>query len=158
MMMTIIYRFLLCFLIIFSTSSLFSQSAKGFTSPNFTPPSPSAYELGMYGEVPIGLFTGSPYIKVPLYDFNSKELTIPIFLHYNSNGIKVDQLSTKVGLGWNLFSGGIISRTVRQNPDELRGMKHPDIIEEDFMTPTWINYFDLLIHQIDGISQPLNLD
>lgn len=158
-MRTIIYRFLFCFLIIFSNSNcLYSQSEEGFTHPTFTPPSPSAYELGRYGEVPIGLFTGSPDISVPLYDFNSKELSIPLFLHYNSNGIKVDQLSTKVGLGWNLFSGGIITRTVRQNPDELRGMEHPDILDEDFMTPSWINYFDQLIHQIDGISQPINLD
>src|SRR5699024_10060910 len=145
-MRTIIYRFLFCFLIICSNSiCLYSQSDEEFTHPTFTPPSPSAYELGRYGEVPIGLFTGSRDISVPLYDLNSKDLSIRLFLHYNSNGIKVDQLSTKVGLGWNLFSGGIITRTVRQNPDELRGMEHPDILDEDFMTPSWINYFDQLI-------------
>jgi len=81
--------------------------------PSFIPPSPTAYELGKYGQIPIGLFTGTPNINIPLYEYKTKNLSVPISLSYNSNGIKVDQIESNVGLGWSLNAGGVISRIIR---------------------------------------------
>lgn len=32
------------------------------------PPSPTAYELGKYGQIPVGYFTGTANVSVPLYN------------------------------------------------------------------------------------------
>lgn len=82
------------------------------------PPSPSAYELGKYGQIPVGNITGTPSISAPIYTYNAGKLSIPISVSYNSNGIKVDQLSSIVGLGWSLNAGGVITRVVNDLPDE----------------------------------------
>ncbi|UGU18145.1 RHS repeat protein [Sinomicrobium kalidii] len=153
-----IERNALTFILILGVNILFSQDGQDFELPNFTPPSPTAYELGRFGEVPIGLFTGAPNVAIPLADFKSKSVSVPISLNYSSNGIRVDQLSTKVGLGWNLFAGGVISRTVNQNPDELRGYQHPEVIDDNFRTRPWTDYFFDMSQQVSGISQPIRID
>jgi len=88
-------------------------------SINFIPPSPTAYELGKYGQIPVGMFTGAPNVNIPLYQYRTNNLSVPISLSYNSNGIKVDQMATWVGLGWSLQAGGVITRIIRDLPDEL---------------------------------------
>ena len=91
---------------------------------SITPPSPTAYALGKYGQIPVGLFTGTPMVDIPLYAFKSKGITVPISLSYRSNGIKVDQLSSNAGLGWSLNAGGVITRIVRDEEDE-NGLPYP---------------------------------
>ncbi len=86
--------------------------------PNITPPSPTSYELGKYGQVPINNFTGTFSTEIPLYSYLTRGGIIPISLSYRSNGIRVDQLSTVMGLGWSINMGGVITRIVRDLPDE----------------------------------------
>ncbi|KMQ59538.1 hypothetical protein ACM46_20885 [Chryseobacterium angstadtii] len=95
-----------------------AQSSTGTTLPKIIPPSPTAYALGNYGNVPVGLFTGSPNISVPLFTYQTGNINLPLSLSYSSNGIRVDELSTNVGLGWNLNFGGVITRMVRDRADE----------------------------------------
>ncbi|REC71019.1 hypothetical protein DRF60_20725, partial [Chryseobacterium elymi] len=104
-------------------SYIYAQSGGNGTEeenfiPQITPPSPTAYALGNYGNTPVGLFTGSPSVSVPLLMYKTNHITVPISLFYGSNGIKVDDVSTNVGLGWNLNFGGVITRTVRDRADE----------------------------------------
>jgi len=73
--------------------------------PFYTPPSPTAYELGKYGQMPVGMFTGTPIFDLPLYEYKTSNLTVPISVSYFSNGIKVDQVESKVGLGLSLNAG-----------------------------------------------------
>lgn len=82
------------------------------------PPSPNSSELGKYVETPVDYFTGIPNISIPLYTIKCKSLDIPISLNYHGGGIKVEQTSTWVGLGWSLSSGGLITRVVRGLPDD----------------------------------------
>jgi hypothetical protein len=89
--------------------------------PNIIPPSPTAYALGTYGNTPIGLFTGSQNVNIPLYTYKTANLEVPITMFYSSNGIKVDEISSNVGQSWNLSFGGVITRVVRDKPDEERG-------------------------------------
>jgi hypothetical protein len=86
--------------------------------PDVLPNSPEAASLGKYNDIPVGLFTGTPNITIPLYEIKIDEFKLPIYLNYSSNGIKVDQISSNVGLGWTLFSGGIITRSLNNNADE----------------------------------------
>lgn len=85
--------------------------------PNITPPSPVAYELGKYGNIPVGLVTGAPNVNIPLYSYKTKNIEIPISLFYAKSGIKVDDVAGNVGLGWNCNMGGVINRTIRDRQD-----------------------------------------
>ena len=117
---------------------IYGQSENSF-EPKIIPPSPTAYELGRYGQTDVGTFTGTPNISVPLYTYKTKNIAIPISLGYNSNGIQVDQMETNVGLGWNLNTGGIINRVVRGKADEDRSVP---ISEENCLSDNFIIYMD----------------
>ncbi|CAL2080886.1 hypothetical protein [Tenacibaculum sp. 190524A02b] len=110
--------------------------------PNLIPPSPTAYELGKYGEVQVGHFTGTVQPSVPLTVYKTNNLQVPINLSYNASGIKVDQLTSNVGLGWSLNIGGVISRTVRGKPDENRTSKIPESVIGNYADRETIRYFE----------------
>lgn len=90
-------------------------------TPNIIPPSPTAFALGTYGNTPVGLFTGSQNISIPIYTYKTANLEVPISAFYSSNGVKVDEISSNIGQSWNLSFGGVITRIVRDKPDEDRG-------------------------------------
>ncbi|CAL2090447.1 putative YD repeat-containing protein [Tenacibaculum sp. 190524A02b] len=108
--------------------------------PKVVPPSPTAYELGKYGETPKGNFTGTVQANVPLLVYKTTNLSVPLYLSYSSNGIKVDQMESNVGLGWSLNAGGVISRTVRQRPDEDRTTSIPEAIYSSVTSPAVLKY------------------
>lgn len=80
-------------------------------------PSPEAYSMMQYEEIPVSLYTGIPDISVPLYNIRSNDWTLPIALSYHASGIKISQEASWVGLGWNLQAGGMISRSIRGKDD-----------------------------------------
>lgn len=80
--------------------------------------SPNAAELGKYGLVPVGLSTGTMSSSVPLYTLSAGNLSVPISMTYSSNGVRVDQVSSQVGMNWSLNAGGVITRIVRDKPDQ----------------------------------------
>ncbi len=82
------------------------------------PPSPTSAALGMYGEYPVTMATGTPEISIPIYEIKGRKLSLPISLSYHASGIKVDQYASWVGLGWSLNAGGVITRSVHGLPDE----------------------------------------
>lgn len=82
------------------------------------PPSPTAAALGEYGSVPIDMASGLPTISVPLLTVSGKDLSLSVDLSYHSGGIKVEEMSSWVGLGWSLNAGGVVTRAVRGLPDE----------------------------------------
>ena len=105
-------------------------AANATLHPSVIPPSPTAGELGKYGNIPVSLATGTPNISIPLYAISSKEINLPIYLSYNSNGIKVDQVASWVGMGWSLNAGGVITRTIRGGDDETsHSYKVPDNLD-----------------------------
>lgn len=78
--------------------------------------SPTAASLGRFGDIPVGLYTGTPNVEVPLLELDDFGLSIS--LKYHSSGIKVSDIGGWVGMGWALQSGGVITRTVRGLPDD----------------------------------------
>lgn len=96
------------------------------------PQSPNAASLGMYGAVPVGHYSGTPNINIPIYQINLDGKIIPIGLSYHASGFKVGQDAGWVGLGWSLNAGGCITRQVNglDDFDQSRGGYY--YIKEDF--------------------------
>jgi len=102
--------------------------------PKIMPPSPEVAALGKYGDVPVGHFTGVPNISIPLVTLQGKSLNIPVSLSYHAGGIRVNEIASRVGLGWNLNVGGMVSRSVRGLPDDyVTGYLHTNNTVEEFI-------------------------
>lgn len=86
--------------------------------PDYVEPSPQAFEFAKYGDVSINESGGTFSHTVPLYNYKSGALSLPISVSYAGNGVKIDQLPTWTGNNWVLNAGGVISRTVKDLPDE----------------------------------------
>lgn len=95
----------------------FGQHGQNMT-PNFTPPSPEAFTMTKYGDVPIDEFNGKVQLNIPIYQYKSGQLTLPISANYYGAGVKVDDLPTQIGVNWLLEAGGVITREIRDKPDE----------------------------------------
>jgi hypothetical protein len=102
-----------------STTVLPSLSLPPFVA-NVIPPSPEAAALAAYADIPINLYAGIPEIAIPLYDLKERDLQIPILLSYHATAHKVEDQASRVGLGWSLGAGGIVTRSIRGLPDEYR--------------------------------------
>ncbi|PLB20059.1 MAG: YD repeat protein [Flavobacteriaceae bacterium FS1-H7996/R] len=86
------------------------------------PPSPTAAALGAYGDIPIGYYTGTPNISIPLFEINTGSYSLPISLSYNASSVRVAEDASWVGLGWSLNAGGVITRSIR-GLDDLNSYK-----------------------------------
>jgi YD repeat-containing protein len=91
------------------------------------PPSPSAGALGKYGGTNVNLSSGSLKLEIPIYQYASTNINVPISLSYNSSSFRVDEMSPATGMGWALNAGGVITRTVYGMADEqVPRMSPPD--------------------------------
>jgi YD repeat-containing protein len=132
------------------------QPSNGNTNiANIIPPSPTAYALGNYGNVPVGLFTGTANVSVPLFTYETENIEMPINMSYGSNGIRVDEISTNVGLGWNLNIGGVISRTVRDRPDDTSQKLQ---IPANAFSPNNTPAFKDFIYNVGNISSGIDTE
>jgi len=120
--------FIICF---FLFKAIYCQSGnENDTGKNLSkvlPPTPESYKFATYGNLPVGLFTGATNFSIPLTSFNFKNIAIPIGLNYSSNGIKLDDMNGSVGLGWTFMNAGVITRVIRDEPDELNGFANGDV-------------------------------
>lgn len=67
----------------------------------------------------VDLFTGTGSMNIPIHGFSVDGLNAGVSLSYMAKGIRVDELSSSVGLGWNLNAGGSIVREVYGIEDEV---------------------------------------
>jgi len=75
--------------------------------------------LPSYGQV--NLQTGSAVFSIPMFNWqdDKSRLMAGVTLGYNSgNGLKVSDVASNVGEGWNLVAGGEISRLQEGEPDD----------------------------------------
>ena len=92
----------------------FTQTATGVPAIE----SPNTASLGVFGEIPVNLFTGTPDISVPIYTVKSGSISFPIVLKYHPALVKPNEHPGWTGLGWNLQCGGSIYRTIKGFVDE----------------------------------------
>ncbi|WP_340067296.1 hypothetical protein [Ascidiimonas aurantiaca] len=93
------------------------------------PKSPEVYAIEKYGNIPVSKYTGVPNISIPLFNINHGDIQVPLNLSYHSNGIRVSEESSWVGLGWNI-NMGMISQSTRGWNDLLVDVKVPDYYNE----------------------------
>lgn len=114
------------FVLVFN--SIYGQILETSTLNKVTPLSPNAASLFKYVQTPVNLFTGQVGASVPLYTIQSGDISIPISLTYNNTGLKVDEIPSWVGLGWDLNISGVIVQQVRGLPDDHDyGMMHAQL-------------------------------
>lgn len=106
-------------LFIFSCLSVVKAQTNYNKLPVYIPPAPDAAALSKYGNLDVGLQTGSLNFKVPLLTLEGNQWAMPIDIQYFTSGVKVDQIASRVGMGWALSAGGVVTRSVNHNPDEL---------------------------------------
>src|SRR5690554_542412 len=87
--------------------------------PNIVPPSPEAISVFKFSEIPVSLYTGLPNINIPLFEIESGGVTIPISISYHARGIQVSEIASRVGTGWTLNTGGMISKQARGVDDSM---------------------------------------
>lgn len=82
-------------------------------------PAPNAAALGKYSDIPVGYYTGTPSISIPIYTVAEGPLNLPISLSYHASGVRVAETASWVGIGWSLNAGGMITRTTQGIDDDL---------------------------------------
>ncbi len=82
------------------------------------PLSPNAASLLRFTETNISPYTGAAGISIPIYSLSSGSLKLDLSLGYSSTGNKITDVASWVGLGWNLSSIPMVTRSIRGLPDE----------------------------------------
>lgn len=67
----------------------------------------------------VSRYTGMSQVEIPLYSATQRGVPLDVRLRYNSDGIKVNSLPSWTGYEWKLNAGGMITRVVQGNCDEI---------------------------------------
>ena len=105
-----------CLFIILLTSTAHGQLIAPEFQTSMASPDNSALIKNV--ENNMNYYDGTLQIQIPLYTLKEFDLEVPISLMYKTGGIKIEDVATSVGLGWNLSAGGKITRIIKRNPDE----------------------------------------
>lgn len=127
------YSFL--FFLLFITFSAFSQENEYI--PTIVPTAPDVASLMKYSEIPVKTYNGTTSFNVPIYELVEGDLSLPISINYYSNGIKVEEEASRVGLGWSLSAGGVIQHIPKGRENSTAdiipyGTTAADINDPDF--------------------------
>lgn len=125
----------------------FLLSYLGFTQHSMlfqNPKNPEVFLFEKYGNVPISNYNGKPNISIPLHTIQHGDINIKLDLSYSSNGIRVDEESSSIGLGW-YFSTGMITQNIQDKDDLKPGriLKQPQYLWASsigypiFPNPNW---------------------
>src|ERR1044072_5218716 len=109
-------KLLLCFISLSLSYSAFAKSVSNdvnaSTASDNSEHKASGASSGLSGIYNVDLYTGTAGINIPIYDYSLDGLPLGVSLSYDTRGIRVDQVASACGLGWNLNAGGYIERTV----------------------------------------------
>ncbi len=136
-----------------------------YTDPmvNSIPPTPNASGFIEYGSIPVNTSKGLTNISIPIYTLEVDGVQIPISVDYIPTGVKVDDISSTVGLKWTLNAGGGVFRTVNDLDDLAGGLgwiNNTSISHFDEWVNGHPNYdYSLPDHQLYGIGRDVtNMD
>lgn len=100
---------------------------------------PTAQDLGKYGEIPMNLYTGRANVSIPIYQTVQKDVPLNISLTYDTGGMLLNQLPSWTGHGWTLCAGGCITRKQQGYYDEDENKAR--LVSRTPM-PYMVNYFN----------------
>lgn len=92
--------FLLLFLLLKATV-MYSQDGHPETNFRIVPVSPNAASLGTFGMIPTDNYVGQANLTIPIYEIDLDGKKFPIALSYHTDGTRVAQEATWIGLGSN---------------------------------------------------------
>jgi YD repeat-containing protein len=106
---------------------------------------PGAASLLEYNNLDVDLYHGLANINIPLLNINYGGINVPINISYHSGGVKIQEMPGWMGLNWNLFCGGEISRKVNRVADEFDNIEsYPTFTDKGYyrtrsqlQTPNW---------------------
>lgn len=125
-------------MLLFSSTSFCQENADNFQKMvDVLPPPPNAAAISKAALFNLNKNTGAPNINIPLFNLANRKLNVPVSLAYTSTGIKVDEIASRVGMGWSLNAGGVVTRTLRGTPDEVNPRKYPTVA----FGYNWDSYF-----------------
>ncbi len=99
-------------------------------SQSYYPVSAEAAALFRHTQNEVDYARGRANIRIPLYTIRTSSFTLPITLCYTTGGIKVDQKSGVVGLGWTLEAEPMVTREIRGLRDEQYYMRDKSYMED----------------------------
>lgn len=73
---------------------------------------PESWNFQQYSYSALNHNSGKANVEIPIYEINIGRISVPIKLSYNTTGIKVEEPSSYVGLGWSLVANGRITRRI----------------------------------------------
>lgn len=85
---------------------------------NYFSACPQASAMMERTKCPVDHNTGAVNVSIPLHEIKTRDLTLPIVLKCKTTGIKTNEASGCVGLGWSLQAEPMITREVKGSPDE----------------------------------------
>ena len=108
------------FLILTLLLSLTVYSQIAIDVPQITRPTPSYNGIANFNEVSVNTFTGVPDISIPIASIptRSKDVSVDLGMKYHPSGVSIYNGVSDVGMGWNLFGGGQITRKIIGKPDK----------------------------------------
>jgi hypothetical protein len=117
--------FLLLFLIVVFLGTAQTPETK-FKPTDIIPPTPNAMKMTEYQSQRPNMYTGTANVSIPLYTIDFDGWKLPLSISYNATGIRANEEASEVGLGWALNATGVISRTVRDSDDLLKGLNNSE--------------------------------
>lgn len=142
---TFFLAFYFCFTWLFTANGQLAPIAL----PKISPVDPTVAAFARYGDIPVDYSTGVPNISIPLFDIKSREFDIPVNVSYHAAGIKVQDIATPVGLGWNLNVGAFVSCSYTHRDGWPTTPKPP------FKTKADLQYY---IDTSSGLNQAFNME
>ncbi len=133
----------------FFTVIVFAQGALQVKMPSVLPASPEPTAIIKGAEMSAGLFTGSAQASIPLHVIKMNSFSLPISLNYSSNGTKVDEIPSRVGMNWVLNAGGSVNRIVHGNPDD-QTTRLPTPISPSNYTQANYDFYNQVTAQANG--------
>lgn len=82
------------------------------------PPTPNVATLLKFTDQEVNLSRGTPKISIPIYNISLGTVNYPVSLEYFAGGNKVSDIASNVGLGWSLVGKGVLTRVVKNLPDD----------------------------------------
>ncbi|MBX2925105.1 MAG: RHS repeat protein [Chitinophagaceae bacterium] len=114
-MYQLLLKYFLSGSLLFAAVSTYAQQP---SLDKIAPPTPEMAQINKFINTPVGYSTGTISVNVPIYTIQTSNFQWPISLSYHASGIRVDDISSSVGLGWILNGTGIVSRSIAGLPDE----------------------------------------
>ncbi|WP_223601160.1 hypothetical protein [Chryseobacterium sp. GVT01B] len=110
-------------------------------------PVPSVSSLATYGNTPVSNATGLPDISFPLLGLptSNNGVHLDVGLSYNPMNVSQNEPASQSGTGWSVFAGGVISRSIEYDIDEM----YDDTSNGNYVKN---NFDDIYYYNLPGLS------